>query len=251
MHTLRPFMTGFVARQKGLRPLSGCGPIMIAILPMFAGLASASSLGVVADVSEATGDTPPPGWSIFWNAPDVAENGTVDLASNPLGDLDAYEPMTWVKARSAYRVERAQRFAEADDQYVRYISASNRVCHTGPGGRDAGAQRYVIWAYTLQADDGTGVYGITDSRLTTLNDERRAGDTLEVRIWVDRFEIAEPRVFTGKIEAGRFNQPLGRLEPGQTIYVAVGPDGSAFRDKFDIDFAIRRLDNTEPSNLTR
>lgn len=103
--------------------------------------------------------------------------------------------------------------------------------HPGSGNPD----RYAIAAYTVSE---SGLYRIEKSFLTLTNSNSGgSADGVEVRVQVNH----QPAILTKVVpalETISFDVQLGYLNPGDTIYVAFGENGTHVRDAFEMDFAI-------------
>ena len=185
---------------------------------------------------------PAPGWRYLWNQPEnwnTPQYSEQDWSSNPLGRADGYAAL--LPQGGAYTPAGAP--ANTNPEPGKWL------CVRGGGARgdqpgygaeqpSTSVDRYVIYAYTIQADDGDGNYKISASSLSSANPKIGRGDTCELRIFVNDTEIGKPAVFAGAFTGESFDCDLGALQKGDTVYVAVGPHGSSARDAWQIDFSI-------------
>src|SRR5262249_18598906 len=116
-----------------------------------------------------------------------------------------------------------------------YLRLDRSGGHPGRGSQQAKIDYYAIAAYTIQPADGNAYYRLASSSL-------RRGNGLEVLVQLG----GRSPLFGGKVPrdpnpAAVFDTNIGLLAPGETIYVAVGPDGNDGSDTFtDFDFTIVR-----------
>lgn len=116
--------------------------------------------------------------------------------------------------------------------------------HPGPGasqGDSGGIERYAIAAYTVPSD---GMYAITDSFVDPLETQGNGGD---VMVFVNDGAPLLQRYFDDSYTT--FDQYLGDLQQGDTIYVALGPNVQDGYDSFSWDFTVTRYGVPEPATL--
>jgi len=167
------------------------------------------------------GPVPAPGWQYLWNA------------KGPIANPTNYQPLLWFG--SEYNADGKGSVPRPDPgAYVRLDRSGG---HPGRGAQQAPAKidYHAIAAYTIQPADGHAYYRLTSSSL-------RLGNGLEVLIQLG----GRSPLFGGKVPrdpnpAATFDTNIGLLAPGDTLYVAVGPDGNDGSDTFsDFDFTIVR-----------
>lgn len=133
-----------------------------------------------------------------------------------------------------------------------FASLNKLSGHPGTGtAQVAGVDRYVIAAYTIQAADVTGYLMDGPFQLTSTSISRAAtdGGTLSLHVYVNNTLIGPAAVIAGTAVTS-FNRTLGNLVVGDTVYVAVGPNGTHNNDSFGFDFSIQldgHLPAPEPS----
>ena len=173
------------------------------------------------------GPTPTTGWQYLWN-----EGG-------PIGDAANYVPLLWDGSR--YDADGVPGLPSAQPAGYVFLGATSG--HPGYGSAQSPntIDRFAIGAYTVAT---AGEYAITDGTLSMTSAARTPGThVVELRVYVDdELHYAETDV-----DATTFHLWLGSLAAGQTIYVAVGPQGSPTYDSFRVDYTILRT--PEPATL--
>jgi glucose/arabinose dehydrogenase len=164
-----------------------------------------------------TGPAPTSAWGYFWN-----ENG-------PIGDSSGYTPLQW---NTVHYDSDGLLGGQTGDDFTYGLVAKWGV-HPGRG-IDQGTtdERYAIIRHTVTSADS---YSITSSFL-----ENRGCATGGVEVMV---LVNDTPVSSWSYDGGApisFDVGLGTLAAGDTIDVAVGPDGVHVCDAVDLDFSIMR-----------
>lgn len=160
---------------------------------------------------------PGPGWRYLWNP--TAE----------IGKSDAYRPLVWNGSR--YGSDDNPEFPRPDPGH--YVRISGHGGHPGRGKTQRGTfDIYAIVGFTVT---NQGIYSITNSSLRR-HDGDYKGDIV-LRVFINE-QLAGPEFICASKEAQRFDRVLGELNPNDTVYVAVGPDGADTNDQFDLDFSL-------------
>ncbi len=163
-----------------------------------------------------TGGTPSPGWLYLWNN------------SGPVGQSGNYTPLQW--NGSYYDSNGEPGLPDASD--LAYGNLRNNGGHPGRGvSRGQTNDRFVIAAYQV---DQAGDYRIVQSQVTHKGCSR--GNGIEINVYVNDTLLRSQ--INGQGEQTTFDQVLGLLDIGDTIYVALGPNGSGTCDLFKWDFMI-------------
>ncbi|MCG8457732.1 MAG: hypothetical protein MI919_15765, partial [Holophagales bacterium] len=176
------------------------------------------------------GGTPTGGWAFLWN-----KNGAIGTASN-------YVALEW-DGVSVYDSDGVAGLPDASDMSAGNLSATE----VRPGKGSSQNQsvpfppdRYAIAAYTVSA---AGVYAITDSSiLTAVTPPQGNGRTVEVYVGDQLIRSIPNPSYPPSLDD--FDTDLGLLQPGDTIYVAVGPNGDTQKDRAEIDFSVHRTSIT-------
>ena len=116
--------------------------------------------------------------------------------------------------------------------------------HPGEGtSQGEPVDRYVIAAYTVQVTDfgSNTVTGPFQLNGTSINDNDLGGSTLSLHVYVNDTLIGPAVVLPGNTSTiTNFDRDLGSLVAGDTVYVAIGPDGNHGNDSFgSFDFTIQ------------
>jgi hypothetical protein len=219
-------------------PVSANGPILIA--DFIDDYHSGAGVGDPADFAD--------GWSYQWNAPtDWDGTSSSDGSTGPITTLSDYELLKWSGTR--WRPDGDDVFSNG--QPANYMNIGNGDGHPGRGSMQGEAPplavsnsqpRNCIYAFEVSTD---GYYLLTDTLLNTYDG---IGDGNTVRVYTSR-DAANPIVdvvFDG-VTDGSFDTPIGQLEAGDTIFVAVGPGLHDGNDNFIVDFTV--IAGTAPRRL--
>ncbi|BBO31912.1 hypothetical protein [Lacipirellula parvula] len=176
---------------------------------------------------------PAAGWKYQWSS------------SGKLGDASKFSDLKWSSIAGAYNTTGAATTsfngkARGDD----YLTLGLDAGHPGRAGF------YTIAGYTLQADDGGGVYRLTGGTLSK-GDASKIGDEdgLELMVFVNNTLIGsiESILTDGSIKS--FVRDLGQLVVGDTIYVMIGSAKNQNYDAFsNFNFTIERWTTVAGNN---
>lgn len=153
-------------------------------------------------------------------------------------DTDGYVELKWDSSRRVFDTN-GSKYRKAGGR-LGVANLSYRGGHPGQG-RDQSkddTDHYVIAAYQVSEP---GSYRLESGwlvRAESREDNEYQSVDLRVRVNDQPDAIAETCNRDGLL---RFQGDLGRLEKGDWIYVAVGPQGLSFNDRFEWDFAIVRV----------
>lgn len=180
-------------------------------------------------------------WQTLWNAPVGwdADGTTGDQSTGSIDDVDSYRSLQ--RADASTLTASGIRNARLAPQY--FLQFNQDGGHTGIG-FDATSRfedRFVIAATTI---DRSGPYSLTD---TFLNVSNRSADGIELRVFVNdpRSPVLQT-VVAGGAET-TFDQSLGNLNKGDTVYVAFGANDNHNGDRFETDFSlVRELPREKP-----
>ena len=180
-------------------------------------------------------------WDSFWNAPlgwqpsGFSGNATTGSIDN----VDSYQPL--FRADDALLTSTG--FEDVTTSPSHHLRFDGSGGHTGIGFIEASRflDRYAISAYTI---DRSGRYALTDT-FAEIDDASKDG--VEVRVFVNG---TENELFREVFEAGsreKFEVDFGRLNQGDTVYVAFGANDNHVGDNFETDFSlVRELPRVEP-----
>lgn len=158
--------------------------------------------------------SPAPGWQYYWNA------------QGPIGQADQYVAM--LSNGSFYDSDGTSGLPDATD--LAYGSMKQRGGHPGRGiSQGQSDDRYVIAAFTVNR---VGEYRIVQSEIIDSGCTRNGG---VVELYVNDTLIQQSTY--GPVTTS-FNSVVGNLVAGDTVYVAVGPNGSDGCDGFIWDYKL-------------
>lgn len=167
--------------------------------------------------------SPAPGWSYSWNA------------ASAINDPSGFISLNWSPTANRY-MSNGLAFPDTTS-YCSYGSFTSSGGHPGKGSNQgATVDRFAIVGYTVKY---AGYYGINNSFVTQSS---ALGNGGQVVIYKD---IDNGTTFTNTFSGTyppastlNFNGNVGYLEPGDTIYIGVGPNLTDGNDGFSIDFSI-------------
>lgn len=194
--------------------------------------------------------TLPENWRYLWNAPsDWNGTSSSDGSTGNITSVADFEPL--LPIANSWRVDGDTNSANGSPG--RFLQLTATGGHPGRGASDPEAgnlnpqnsqERYTITAYDILFD---GYYAIADSFFSTVD---AAGNGNNVRVFTGSnpsFPVLDT-VFAAGILDGNFDTAIGPLSAGDTIYVAVGANGTDGNDSYLIDFSIM-YQVPEPSSL--
>ena len=76
---------------------------------------------------------------------------------------------------------------------------------------------------------------LTNSYL--IRNDGKLNGNVNLRVYLNEIVI-EPDVVGDSKTPKPFDRPLGNLDPGDSVYVAVGPNGMDRNDSFQLDFSL-------------
>lgn len=211
--------------RSGRRPVTKANlfrrPLHIESLEERTLLAAAVVAGYQDDFQEVT---PAPGWEYLWN-----EGGAI-------GDADNYTPLLWNNAPVPLGYDVDGTPANPAPDPGRWAIIREFGGHPGAGvATDGGVDRYVIAAYTVS---GTADYAITDGFLRTVRSDGPSNG-VELRVYVNDTFVPGSQLIVSQLSESPFSVPLGTVNAGDTIYVAIGPNGHDWFDSFHMDYTIK------------
>jgi len=171
--------------------------------------------------------TPAHGWKFAWNPKGKA------------GKSKDYAPLIWSETAQAYNTTGGATQAPGKkshkDDYLEL---------TADGSGHPGESKYMpITGYTIQADDGAGIYRIDDSSIlrndSLLNLKKEDG--LQVLVYVNDTPIGAATNVPANGLLTSFDRELGRLNVGDTIWVMISALKNNAEDAFsNFDFTIQK-----------
>lgn len=192
------------------------------------GLAGAMPAATIADLTaDYTTVAPTGGWQYLRNT------GTIGNDAN-------YTALLWDAGFSFYDTTGGG-FPGPGPEYTLFAGAG--VLHPGLGTtQGSGFDRYVILAYTIQAGEA-GAVNLVNGAIGG-NDPNGAGGNSngwDIQIYVGNVQAGSTLLVPWSLSDTGFSQSLGVLNVGDTVYVAVGPNGNHLYDSAHVQF---QLDST-------
>jgi VCBS repeat-containing protein len=180
-----------------------------------------SALGLGTVVADYRDDyqavTPNPGWAYRWNS------------TQAIGNSAGYANLLWSPTATHYNTHGGN-LPNGNPGQFGFLGGTggHPAAGTAELGGGANFDRYVMGAYTVSSG---GQYSIANSFAN-----RNAGPgLLDIRVYVNN---ALKLQTTQAVVNQNFNTNLGSLVMGDTIYVAIGPQGTHGSDSFTLDYSI-------------
>ncbi|MEX2092157.1 MAG: PEP-CTERM sorting domain-containing protein [Pirellulales bacterium] len=174
---------------------------------------------------EFQGGGPAAGWKYAWNS-----NGT-------LGNAASFSPLLWSESAQAYNTTGAATMVPGS------TSHNDDFLQLGADWGHPGKPKYMpIAGYTIQEDDGAGLYRLTDSSIQKTDGITSSKeDGLGVLVYLNNTLMgAAASVSTNGLLAN-FDRDLGQLNVGDTIWVMIDPLKSQSYDAFkSFDFSLQK-----------
>lgn len=194
--------------------------------------ASTSAVAIADLDADFTANTFPPGWQYLRNT------GEIDVAP-------AYAPLLWDTANGRYDVTASGFPAPGED----FTAIALDYKHPGPGTvQGAAFDRYLVAAYTIQSGE-QGSISLVNGSLAGIDPggANGASNGWEVRTFVGSAQVGSSLLLPWSSSAASFSASLGNLAIGDTIYVALGPNGSHLFDAAAFNFQLTTTPVPEPN----
>jgi len=195
------------------------------------GLAGSASAGVIASfTADFTPGAFPTGWQYMRN-------------TGPIGTSPGYVPLVWDAGNSIYSVNGTG--LPDPGPPVDWTSMAADWVHPGTGLDEDSYEHYLVLAYTIQSGEA-GAIDLVDGSLYGYDPAGAGGNSngWEIVILVNSAAVGSPLVFPWSMSPSAFQRSLGDLAVGDTVYVALGPNGSQLYDSAKLDFTL----TSTPSN---
>ncbi len=182
---------------------------------------------------------PPAGWQYLWNA-----EGEMGLAA-------AYAPLAWSDDARAFTAGKGKL---PQPQPAAFLALRGTGGHPGRGAKQAPntADRYVIAAYTIPAGKA-GIAWVSDGEILRGpipgSETTTVAQTVQLRVYLND-DLKHTATINANAEPTPFVVNLGHVTGGETVYVAVGPDGHDINDGFGFDFRVAVLPAGEQPQAT-
>lgn len=168
---------------------------------------------------------PATGWKYVWNP-----TGT-------LGNSAEYKSLFWSNTAQAYNTTGGNtpvpgKSSHHDD----YLNLSSYGGHPGQ-------PKYLpIAGYTIQAEDGDGLYRLADTSIQKVDGVlSKSEDGLNVLVYVNNTFVGPAAGVLTDGQFTNFDRELGQLKVGDTVWVMVDPLKNQYYDSFmGFDFAIQK-----------
>jgi hypothetical protein len=195
--------------------------------------APSNSLGYTADwtpISDYQSDfqtgAPAQGWKYAWDP------------KGKLGKSSAYASLVWSDAAQAYNTtSTATTVPNPKTHKEDFLSL------TSEGGHPGQSKYMPIAGYTIQFDDGAGLYRLADSSIQKCDGTLATKeDGLQVLVYVNDTLIGAGQSVSTDGLLTSFDRMLGSLNVGDTVWVMIDPLKSQIDDSFEnFDFSLQRL----------
>ena len=204
------------------------------LLPLLCGaIPSSTSAAIIADL---TGDfTPisfPAGWSYLRN-------------TAVIGNATDYTPLLWDAGQSAYDVT-GSGFPAPGPNFTNIRPGG--VSHPGRGTAQGDAfNGYLILAYTIQPGE-QGLVTLVNGSIRGNNPSGAGGASngWDLRFYIGNSQQGSSLIVPWSSASAQFSQTFGQLGVGETIYVALGPNGSFLFDGTVLGFQLDSTPVPEP-----
>lgn len=199
---------------------------------------------VVADLKDdfpkSAGENLAPGWSVLWNPPTgwTPAGPSGDLATGVIGSAANYAAMFRQPASTTWTPSGSPPLTSAEPAggaQIAFLGGDVTAVpgRSGPQQSPVAYDRYVIAAFEAPQ---SGLYALHDAWAEKLVD---SGDPVEIRIYVGDRLVSTESAFAGPgAGKSRFSGDLGYVAKGETVYVALGPDGDDQADLVRFDFTV-------------
>lgn len=182
--------------------------------------------GVIASYrSDFQAGGPAQGWKYMWNP-----NGK-------LGDASKYAALQWSSTEGVYNTTgAATRVWNGKSHNDDYLMLGADGGHPGRPGY------YAITGYTIQADDGAGLYQLIGSSIMK-SDSVKTGDEdgLDLLLYINNTKLGSLQSVSTTGSMLSFDRDLGQLAVGDTVYVMIGAGKNQNFDLFkSLDFSLIR-----------
>jgi hypothetical protein len=174
---------------------------------------------------EFQGGGPATGWKYAWNP-----NGSLGNSAN-------FSPLVWSESAQAYNTTGAATMVPGS------TSHNDDYLHLTATGGHPGKPKYMpIAGYTIQEEDGAGLYRIADSSIQKLDGTLSTmEDGLEVLVYLNNTLVGPAANVSTSGLLTNFNRELGQLNVGDSIWVAINPLTTHYYDSFTgFDFSLQK-----------
>ncbi len=176
--------------------------------------------------SDFQGGGPAAGWKYAWNP------------KKKVGKSSTYASLVWSETAQAYNTTGGATTAPNPKTHN-----DDFLSLTADGGHPGNSKYMAIAGYTIQADDGAGLYRIADSSIQKSNGALATKeDGLQVLVYVNDTPIGTAQSVLTSGALANFDRMLGALNVGDTVWVMIDPLKNQTDDGFrSFDFSLQRL----------
>jgi hypothetical protein len=172
----------------------------------------------------------PEGWTYAWNP------------TGKLGDSRAFTPLVWSDVAQSYNTTGGATTVPGRKKKKNKSHPDDHLLLNASGGHPGQPTHMPIVGYTIQDEDGEGLYRIAGSSIAKLDGTASPGeDGLEVLVYVNN-ALSGPaqHVATNGLTAS-FDRELGALGVGDTVWVAINALNNQSYDSFiNFDFVLQK-----------
>jgi hypothetical protein len=176
------------------------------------------------------GGTPASSWSYAWNP------------TGKLGNANGFSPLKWSTAAQAYNTI-GDPTISGKKKKKKKASSSDTLLLQASGGHPGKSNFLPIIGYTVQADDGAGLYRMINSSIAKTDGiHSKKEDGLGVFVHVNNASVGPTQLVSTNGLISTFDRELGHLNVGDTVWVMVNPLKSHKFDWFNrFDFTIEKF----------
>jgi hypothetical protein len=176
--------------------------------------------------SEFQSGGPAAGWTYAWDP------------KGKLGKSTSYASLVWSDAANAYTTTGGPiNTPNPKPHHDDYLSLALTGGHPGQS-------KYMpIVGYTIQNDDGAGLYRLTDTSIKLLNTTPQLQDDgLQILVYINNTLVGSPQTVLPNGLLTNFDRTLGMLNVGDTVWVMIDPRKNNNDDAFtSFNFSLQKL----------
>jgi hypothetical protein len=174
--------------------------------------------------------TPAGGWTYAWNP------------TGKLGNSNGFSPLKWSTAAQGYNTI-GDLATSGKKKKKKKASGSDTPFLQASGGHPGKSNLLPIVGYTVQPDDGAGLYRLIDSSIAKTDGiQSKKEDGLGVFVHVNNASVGPTQLVSTNGLISTFDRALGHLNVGDTVWVMVNPLKSHKFDTFNnFGFAIEKF----------
>jgi hypothetical protein len=202
---------------------------------------SGNSLGYTADwnsvgnfQSDFQPGAPAAGWKYAWDP------------KGKVGKQSTYVPLLWSESAQAYNTTGGPTTAPNPKSH------HDDFLSLGAGSGHPGQSKYMPMAgYTIQEDDGAGLYRLAETSIQLADSPLTAKDDgLSVLVYVNDSLIGSPQSVPFGSGLVNFDRLLGTLNVGDTVWVMIDPLKNNNNNSFiNFNFSLQKLIYSAPGSL--